>query len=129
MRLMNKSINQSRNSQVSAPKRAQELAALIEEHGWHLVNIPDVPTSHYKTGTGSSVLDITLAAPAMANEIVNWAIDDEQGTGSDHEVIRFQVISQHPDLPTASREPRLNWKKTDWAKFTKTLRLIDWLYH
>jgi hypothetical protein len=58
----------------------------------------------------------------MANEKVNWAIKDEQGTGSNHEVICFQVISQHPDLPTAAREARLNWKKTNWEKFTKTLR-------
>jgi hypothetical protein len=113
------------NSRVTNPRRAEELAALIEEQGWHLVNTPDIPTYHYKNGTGSSVLDLTLAAPAMAGEITNWAIDDEQATGSDHDVIRFQIQSLHPDLEFTTQEPRLNWRKTNWDKFSKTLKHLS----
>jgi hypothetical protein len=113
------------NSRVTNPRRAEELAALIEEQDWHLVNTLDTPTYHYKNGTGSSVLDLTLAAPAMAGEITNWAIDDEQATGSDHDVIRFQIQSLHPDLEFTTQEPRLNWRKMNWDKFSKTLKHLS----
>jgi hypothetical protein len=57
------------NSHVRRPARADELVELIEDHQWQLVNVPDVPTHHYRNGTGSSVLDLTLAAPSMAREV------------------------------------------------------------
>jgi hypothetical protein len=83
---------------VHIPRRAQELATLIEEQNWRLVNIPDTPTYYYRNRKGSSILDMMLAMPHMAEEITNWAIDEEQATRSDHEVIRFQVVSLHPDV-------------------------------
>jgi hypothetical protein len=86
------------NSRVRRQTRADELVVLIEEHGWHLVNVPDVPTHHYRKGMGSSVLDLTIAAPAVAREVTNWAIDEDNARGSDHEVIRFQIESLHPDV-------------------------------
>jgi hypothetical protein len=52
---------------MSIPKRAQELAALIEEYGWYLVNSLDVPIYYYKTSIGSLVLDVTLVVPAMVD--------------------------------------------------------------
>jgi hypothetical protein len=110
------------NCQVHTPRRAQELAALIEEQNWRLVNVPDTPTYYYRNGKGSSILDLTLATPHMAEEITNWAIDDEQATGSDHEVIRFQVVSMHPNVEVTPHEPRLNWRKTDWDKFTTIIK-------
>jgi hypothetical protein len=67
--------------------RTDELTALIEDEGWHLINAPDIATYHYRNGTGSSVLDLTIALPAVAREVTNWAMDDENPTGSDHEVI------------------------------------------
>jgi hypothetical protein len=76
---------------------------------------------HFKNGKGSSVLDLTLALPAMSEEVVNWAIDTDQATGSDHEVMWFQVISTHPDAAAPTLEAHLNWRKTDWPKFSSTL--------
>jgi hypothetical protein len=110
------------NRQVHTPRRAQELATLIEEQNWRLVNVPDTPTYYYRNGKGSSVLDQMLATPHMAKEITNCAIDNEQATGSDHEVIRFQVISLHPDVEVTPHELRLNWRKTDWDTFTTIIK-------
>jgi hypothetical protein len=59
------------NSQVRYPTRADELITLIEEHGWHLANTLDTPTYHYRNSMGSSVLDLMLAAPAVAREVSN----------------------------------------------------------
>jgi hypothetical protein len=94
---------------VYTPRRAQELTTLIEEQNWRLVNIPDIPTYYYRNGKGSSVLDLMLAMPHMAEEITNWVIDDKQATRSDHEVIWFQVISLHPDVEVTPHKPCLNW--------------------
>jgi hypothetical protein len=113
------------NSRVRRQTRADELVALIEEHGWHLVNVPDVPTHHYRKGMGSSVLDLTIAAPAVAREVTNWAIDEDNATGSDHEVIRFQIESLHPDVERTATRKHLNWKKTDWKTFTTTLQNLS----
>jgi hypothetical protein len=69
--------------------RADELVTLIEEYGWHLANILNTPTYHYRNGTGSSVLDLICTALVVAREVSNWAVDEENPTGSNHEVILF----------------------------------------
>jgi hypothetical protein len=117
------------NSRVRHPTRADELIMLIEEQGWHLVNVPDTPTHSFRKGTGSSVLDLTIAAPSVAREVSNWAIDEENQTGSDHEVVTFQITSLHPDADFMSPEPHLNWKKTDWDTFTSTLQNLSTKKH
>jgi hypothetical protein len=113
------------NSLVQEPKRADELVTLIENRDWVMVSVPDEATYHFKNGMGSSVLDLTLALPAMLEEVINWALDTDQATGSNHEVIRFQVISTHPNAETPTPEPHLNWWKTDWPKFSNTLHSLS----
>jgi hypothetical protein len=112
------------NSRARRNTHADELAALIEDEGWHLINVPDIATYHYQNGTGSSVLALTIASPAVAREVTNWAADDENPIGSDHEVIRFQITSLHPDMEVSMGPPRLNWKKTDWNTFVTTLQTL-----
>jgi hypothetical protein len=110
------------NCYVHTPRQAQELATLSEEQNWRLVNIPDIPVYYYRNRKGLSVLDLMLAMPQMAEEITNWAIDDKQATGSDQDVIQFQVISLHPDIEGTPHEPCLNWQKMDWDKFTTIIK-------
>jgi hypothetical protein len=119
---MIQSINQSR---VTTPRRAEELVLLIQEQGWHLLNVPDTPTYRYKNGQGTSVLDPTLASPTMVWEATNWVIDDAQATGSDHEVIRFEVTTTIPNPTIAIPQPHLNWSRTDWDSFSDTLRSLS----
>jgi hypothetical protein len=113
------------NSRVRYPTRADELIILIEEHGWHLANTPDTPTYHYRNGIGSSVLDLMRAAPAVAMEVSNWAVDEENPTSSDHEVVLFQISMLHPDTEHETPQPRLNWRKTNWDAFTSTLQNLS----
>jgi hypothetical protein len=75
------------NSRVRHNTYTDELTALIEDEGWHLINAPDIATYYYQNGIGSSVLDLTIALPGVAREVTNWAMDDENPTGSDYEVI------------------------------------------
>jgi hypothetical protein len=95
------------------PCWAEELVLLIEEQGWHLLNIPDIPTYWYKNGQGTSVLDVTLALLMMVWEATNWAVDDTQATGSDYEVIRFEVMTTIPNPTIATPQPCLNWSRKD----------------
>jgi hypothetical protein len=110
---------------VRYPTRADELVTLIEEHGWHLANTPATPTYHYRNGTGSSVLDLMLAAPAVAREVSNWAVDEENPSVSNHEVILFQIATLHPDAEDETPEPHLNWRKTNWDAFSSTLQELS----
>jgi hypothetical protein len=112
------------NSQARHNTHADELAILIEDEGWYLINVPDVAMYHYCNSTGSSVLDLTIASPAMAREVMDWAVDNDNPTGSNHEVITFQIILLHPDMDITTSPPRLNWKKTDWDTFAKTLQTL-----
>jgi hypothetical protein len=112
------------NSRARRNTCADELTALIKDEGWHLINAPDITTYHYRNGMGCSVLDLTIASPAVAREVTNWAVDDENTTGSDHEVIRFQITSLHPDTEVSKGTPRLNWKKTNWDTFVTTLQTL-----
>jgi hypothetical protein len=107
------------------PTRADELIILIEEHSWHLANTLDTPTYYYRNSMGSSVLDITLATPAVAREVSNWAVDKENPTGSDHKVILFQISRLHPDTDHETTKPCLNRHKTNWDTFSSTLQKLS----
>jgi hypothetical protein len=52
---------------------------------------------------------------------VNWAIDDNAATGSDHAVIRFNVVSDEDFCEDLATTTRYNWEKADWEKFQDTL--------
>jgi hypothetical protein len=113
------------NSQTRRHARADDIVTLIEDHGWHLVNVPDTPTYHYRNGTGSSVIDLMIAVPAVAREVTDWAIDEDHPTGSDHEVVRFNIVTLHPDAECTHARPCLNWCKTDWDTFASTLQTLS----
>jgi hypothetical protein len=70
-----------------------------------------------------------IAAPSVVREVSNWAIDKENPTGSDYEVVIFQITSLHPDVDFTIPEPHLNWKKTNWDTFTSTLQNLSTVKH
>jgi hypothetical protein len=110
---------------VRYPTRADELITLIEDHGWHLTNTLDTPTYHYRNRTGSLVLDLMLTTPVVAREVSNWAVDKENPTGSNHEVILFQISILYPDTEYKTPKPHLNWHKTNGDVFTSTLQKLS----
>jgi hypothetical protein len=112
------------NSHAHRPAWAAKLVELMEDHQWQLVNVPDISTHHYRQGTRSSVLDLTLASPSMVREVSAWAIDDGIATGLDHEVICFQINSLHPDHTAPPNNTCLNWKKMDWDSFATELQYL-----
>jgi hypothetical protein len=104
---------------------ADEIVTHIKDHGWHLVNVPDMLTYHYCNGIGSSVIDLMIAVPAVAREVTDWAIDEDYPTSSDHEVVRFNIVTLHPDAECTHTRPCLHWHKTDWDTFASTLQTLS----
>lgn len=110
------------NSAVRSPKRAQELVSLMEENNLVLLNKMDKPTYHFRTGKGTSVLDLCFVTPCLEDVAVNWAVDKNACTGSDHETIRFQLLSQDSAVDNTPILYKYNWDKTDWTLFNTHLQ-------
>jgi hypothetical protein len=66
-----------------------------------------------------------LTTLVLAREVSNWAVDEENPTGSNHEVILFQISMLHPDIEYEIPEPHLNWHKTNWDAFSSTLQELS----
>src|ERR1700741_1961239 len=113
------------NSSIHAPKRAETLVSVMERGGFQLVNIPDEPTYNFKNGKGQSVIDLTFASPSIFDNIVNWVTDEDQATGSDHELIRYTILSDQSEAVPDPRSGRYNWKAADWDKFSKHLQATE----
>ena len=91
-------------------------------HHLQLINEEDTPTYNYRNGTGTSILDLTVATLTSTESITSWAVDDEATTGSDHEAIRFEFsTSTIEDTATHPVCQQYNFKKADWTQFHNIL--------
>ena len=75
------------NSAVQQQIRGDVLVEWFRANKCDLVNQPDIPTYTYGQGTGSSILDLTLTTEDLFDRVVDWTVDEDAHTGSDHEVI------------------------------------------
>ena len=103
------------NSTIATPKNADAIISWVTTNKLDLVNTPDTTTFTRKTPTGqySSVLNLTFASSQMMQEIIDWQVNDQAYTGSDHEVIQFAITT--PDLklvPSPFNAP-FNTEKAD----------------
>lgn len=110
------------DSQVRNPKRHKALLELIHNNNLTLINKLDTYTYNYRTGQGRSVLDLALPSPATIDLatidlVTNWAVMNDLSTGSDHEVVSFELTSSSIySVPPPSTE-RDNWAEADWPTF------------
>ena len=69
-----------------------------------------------------SIIDLAFATPAIKSNIVNWYIDKEIATGSDHEVIRFSILTDNSEVfNNPILRDAFNLKKADWEKFNNLI--------
>jgi ribonuclease HI len=113
------------NSDIHTPRRADTLVSVLERERFHLVNEPDEPTYNFRNGKGRSIIDLTFASPTVSDSVVDWAIDEDQATGSDHELIRYNVLSDNVEIVPDPRTGKYNWKKAEWDKFGKELQAAE----
>ena len=83
------------NSRIQNSIRANALISWINRFNCELINILDKMTYISHSGISQSVLDLTFATSRIAENIIDWAINDEIVTGSDHEVIAFNLLSKN----------------------------------
>ena len=111
----------------STPKRADTLVEWAYGQQLILHNEPDIPTYHYRNGNGTSIIDLTFTTPHAAGLVEDWTVDDENATGSDHEVIKFTITTNTPNSDTMAPHPvqqLYNFNKANWEHFTKYLNQI-----
>ncbi|CUS08851.1 unnamed protein product [Tuber aestivum] len=87
-----------------------------------LVNGADTPTYNYTHGNRTSILDLTLATPDIFERLIDWAVDQDAHTGSDHEVVRFSLVLNTDTLVPSPMSNKFNWQVADWESFQKTLQ-------
>jgi Reverse transcriptase (RNA-dependent DNA polymerase)/Endonuclease-reverse transcriptase len=104
--------------------RSDQLVTWLRQYECELINVPDVPTRTSRNGRGTSVLDLAFATPLTYSSICDWAVDDEHPTGSDHDLIRFNIRADHY-LQNSVDHPiswPYNYKKADWERFARRLQ-------
>jgi hypothetical protein len=110
------------NSTIASPIRCTELVPWLERYSFELKNIEDQATFLRSNTENLSIIDLTFATKAIETDIGNWYIDEEAGTGSDHELIRFSIYTS--STKTAIDPLKLNsynLKKADWVIFKEVL--------
>jgi hypothetical protein len=79
------------NSKAKRNIQHEKLITLLEQNDFDLLNEEDTPTYHYNNG--SSVIDLTFSTAGVTPLMSNRAIDEDNPTSSDHEVIQFDTTS------------------------------------
>ena len=88
-----------------------------------MINTPDLYTFFAHSGKSSSIIDLTFANSKIENAITNRSIDENAVTGSDHEVIIFELSASFKNLKShaTALSNKYNCNKADWDKFAKFL--------
>ena len=111
------------NSKIQNAIRSENLVKWLKLNKCSLINTPDLYTFFAHSGNSSSIIDLTFANFEIENAITNWSIDENAVTGSDHEVIRFELIASFKNLTShaTALSNKYNCNKADWDKFAKFL--------
>ena len=109
------------NSDIQQQIRDDVLVDWFRSKKCDLVNHPDIPTYNYRQRTGTSILDLTVATCDIYKRLLDWAVDEQAHTGSDHEVVRFTLVYDTENLIPSPMSNKYNWQKADWKSFNKTL--------
>ena len=111
------------NSKIQNAFRSENLVKWLKLNKCSLINTPDLYTFFAHSGNSSSIIDLTFANFKIENAITNWSIDENAVTGSDHEVIRFELIASFKNLTShaTALSNKYNCNKADWDKFAKFL--------
>src|SRR5205807_3606242 len=81
------------NSKARRALRHETLISILENGDFDLINEEDTPTYHYSNG--SSVLDLTFSSPQITDLVSNWAVDEDNPTSSDHEMIKYEITANN----------------------------------
>lgn len=101
----------------SCNKRGEALSDLIHAHGLVICNTGNTPTFHNRNG--SSIIDLTIASPALAARITDWEVLDTTSL-SDHNYIKYKI--NKTTAATPQEPPKWNFRKVNCHKLESTLK-------
>ena len=76
------------NSKIANSIKASELVNWLEKYDFELLNESDILTC---SRSNNSIIDLTFATKKLNNMLINWEINEDKVTGSDHETILFSI--------------------------------------
>ena len=103
------------NSRIESSIKANSLIEWLNKFNCELINISDEYT--FTRETSNSVIDLTFATSTLASKIINWSINEDAETDSDHEVIVFSINVENIETVNNSMTDAYNTQKTNWKKF------------
>ena len=112
------------NSSVSTPIRAQSLISWLKRNKFSLLNQPDIPTFYRKGMTKGSTIDLVFTSIGLKGQYIDWEIDKDLASGSDHEILLFSILESSCLVNNPINIMPYNLEKADWKAFsTKILEL------
>ena len=105
------------NSKIQNSVRANALISWKSRFNCELINI-----LNEMTYISQSVFNLTFATLKIAENIFDWAINNEIVTKSDHDVIAFNLLSKNAQKVIISLNTSYNVQKADWNNFIKNLQ-------
>ena len=107
------------NSKITQARNAETLTKWLEENQCELINTSDTSTftRNRINDQYTSTIDLTFATRQLSAEIVNWQIQENEYSDSDHEVIQFSVITEDIQLIESPFNAVFNIQKANWSEF------------
>ena len=93
--------------------RSKTLTTWLARYYCELVNTPDIDTYTQFSEQTLSVIDLAFATPSLYSSIIDWQINEDLPTGSDHEVIQFSLCTDNIELVDSPFEASFNIKKAN----------------
>jgi hypothetical protein len=78
------------------------------------MNEPDKSTFSRKSMVNTSIIDLTFITPKLNQRPTSWAIEKEEVTGSDYEVILFSVdLAEEECVQNPMQQGTYNFNKAN----------------
>ena len=109
------------NLKIQNSIRANALISWINRFNCELINISNKMTYKSYSEITQSVFDLTFVITKIAENIIDWTINDEIVTKSHHDIIAFNLLSKNNQKVNSSLNTTYNVQKADWKIFVQNL--------
>ena len=113
------------NSTISSPIRADTLIQWLQRFNFELLNHPDQSTFSRKGMTSLSVIDLVFISPRLGQKHIEWEINHEIASGSDHEILLYSIVESNNLVQNPIYDMPYNLEKADWKVFSQKLLELD----
>jgi ribonuclease HI len=113
------------NSSVDTPLRAGTLVNWLAKYRFDLLNQPDQPTFSRTGMTSTSVIDLVFTSIGLQNRYIEWEINQETASGSDHEILLYSILGDENLVENPTYQMLYNLEKADWKAFSEKLLQLD----